>query len=96
MDNTCKNCLEAKDIGLYTAHFKYLYTLFHKPLFPRTFLIFSIFHGRHIGHVGWDPNTGFDVSILLSCISYDSEYMGMLWLILGFLFTVFKILFIRI
>ena len=29
---------------------------------------------RHIGHVGWDPNTGFDVSQLLHiCIQIDSQ-----------------------
>ena len=26
------------------------------------FLFFSVCYFRHIGHVGWDPNTGFDVS----------------------------------
>lgn len=23
---------------------------------------------RHIGHVGWDPNTGFDVSTIVTCL----------------------------
>lgn len=25
-------------------------------------VFFSVCYFRHIGHVGWDPNTGFDVS----------------------------------
>lgn len=31
-------------------------------IFSHTFSLALLFFYRHIGHVGWDPNTGFDVS----------------------------------
>lgn len=49
---------------------------------------FSIFYFRHIGHVGWDPNTGFDVSMFSNHVHYSS--VEMYWPILDF----FKFIFV--
>lgn len=53
-------------------------------------VFFFFFYFRHIGHVGWDPNTGFDVSVFSSHKHYYSKYMGILWPIFRFLFLFFE------
>lgn len=44
------------------------------------FLFFTfVYFFRHIGHVGWDPNTGFDVSVFASHKHYCSKLVGIPW-----------------
>ena len=63
---------------------EFVYVMFFTP----TVHFFPIFYFRHIGHVGWDPNTGFDVSIFSSRKHY-SKYVGMIWPIFRFFFLMF-------
>lgn len=37
------------------------------------FYFIFVYFFRHIGHVGWDPNTGFDVSVFASHKHYCSK-----------------------
>lgn len=43
MEDACKNCLEAKEIGLYIIDFKYFYAFLHKPFYAFNLLIFFLF-----------------------------------------------------